>query len=184
MTKRQIMARQIAKRLHGEGSYSGRVKVVVLRRNTQRGVREVTIASRRTRCRCASGGRQSRADNDPRPTHPPSHDFCRGGDIPPMEILKVSATSKPVAVAGAITGIAAHAEEGRGPGDRRRGHQPGDQGDRHLSRLRRTGRPRLGVHPVVHRHLHRRRGAHRHSPGRRGPLASTHRRAMGAGTHW
>ena len=25
------MARQIAKRLHGEGSYSGRVKVVVLR---------------------------------------------------------------------------------------------------------------------------------------------------------
>ena len=27
----QIMARQIAKRLHGEGSYSGRVKVVVLR---------------------------------------------------------------------------------------------------------------------------------------------------------
>jgi ribonuclease Y len=27
----QVMARQIAKRLHGEGSYSGRVKVVVLR---------------------------------------------------------------------------------------------------------------------------------------------------------
>jgi ribonuclease Y len=27
----QVMARQIAKRLHGEGSYTGRIKVVVLR---------------------------------------------------------------------------------------------------------------------------------------------------------
>ena len=27
----QVLARQIAKRLHAEGSYSGRVKVVVLR---------------------------------------------------------------------------------------------------------------------------------------------------------
>jgi stage V sporulation protein S len=34
---------------------------------------------------------------------PPSHDSL--GVTPPLEILKVSATSKPVAVAGAIAGV-------------------------------------------------------------------------------
>src|SRR5437773_7869739 len=48
----------------------------------------------------------------------------------------------------------------RGAGDRGRRDQPGGQSHRHLARVRRSRRSRPGLHPRLHRHIHRRRGAH------------------------
>jgi ribonuclease Y len=67
---------------------------------------------------------------------------------------------------------------GGGAGHRCRRDQPGHQGHCHLPGLCRPGRDRPGVHPLVHRHLDRRRGAHRHPPPDRIALTAARRRSQ------
>ena len=70
-----------------------------------------------------------------------------------LEILKVSATSNPGAVAGAIEGVVRtqHTVKVQAIGAVAR--QSSDQGDRHLTRICGAGWYRSRLHPFLHQHI-------------------------------
>jgi len=87
-----------------------------------------------------------------------------------MEILKVSATSQPKSVAGAMAAVLRR-KRGRGsPGRGRRSREPGGQVDRNREGVRRPQRDRHGLHSRFCKNRDRRGGADRDQVPAGGPL--------------